>query len=258
MLYTSWIDTHAHLADLDNQNLATCLENCKKHNVTTIINSATDINSSKIIAKQIIDFPNLYGTAGISPFDTPNVKKGWQGELFELLQKDKIIALGEIGLDNTNPIYPSIEIQKDIFLGQLSIAKELDIPVMLHSRGSEKEVLDHLLENEISKAIFHCYTGPVDLIQTITDNGYYISYSGIVTFNKAPLDEQVKATTLSKIFIETDSPYLAPKPFRGKKNEPALVSLVGEKVAELKKISPEELQINLDKNFKNIFSIENV
>ncbi len=255
MSNSGWIDTHAHLADLDNECLNKSISASIENNVHTIINSATDINSAKAISTQTKGNPNLFGAAGISPFDTPNVEHNWENELKDILKEPDFIALGEIGLDTTNPTYPDIKIQKEIFLKQLDIAAELEIPVVVHSRGSEEEVLNYLQLKKISKAIFHCYTGPSDLIEQITQKGYYISYSGIVTFKKTPLDEQVKATPLSKLFIETDSPYLAPHPNRGKKNEPAFVSLVGEKIASLKGVSSEELQKTIIENFTNLFGI---
>lgn len=251
----SWIDIHAHLADLNNENLEKTLATCKKDNVKAIINSATDIKSAEVILKQISNNHQLFGTVGISPFETQDLGDDWQIKLKEILQVPSIIALGEIGLDNTNPIYPHIDIQKQIFIEQLDIAASANIPVIVHSRGSEEEVLKYLIDKNIKKAIFHCYTGPEKLIPNIVKHGYYISFSGIVTFKKAPLDEQVKATPLSNIFIETDTPYLTPHPYRGKKNEPAFVSFVGEKVAQLKEISSDELKLAIEKNFKTLFNV---
>lgn len=255
MPLSGWIDSHAHLADLDKESLNKNLATCSENNVLKVINSSTDIKSARIIANQIKNHPALFGTAGISPFDTERVEKGWQEQLTDLLTLPKMIALGEIGLDKTNPTYPAIELQREIFLEQLNIAEKQNIPVIVHSRGSEEDVLRHLIERKISKAIFHCYTGPAELIKDIVKQGFYISYSGIVTFNKAPLNEQVINTPLTNIFIETDSPYLAPAPYRGKKNEPAFVALVGEKIASLKEVTVDALQERILENFKKLFNI---
>lgn len=255
MASNSWIDFHAHLADTDEEKLNQHLKNCSNSNVSAIIDSATNIETSKKIAQQMENHNILWGTAGISPFDTENADKNWEKDLLNLLSNKQFIAVGEIGMDNTNPTYPPIDIQKHFFLKQLEIAKKTDRPVIVHSRGSEVEVLNHLKSNSIKKAIFHCYTGPKELIPAIIDSGYFISYSGIATFKKEPLNEQIEMTPLSKIFIETDSPYLAPHPFRGKTNEPAFVSIVGEKVASLKNTNIENLQSQIIKNFEALFQI---
>lgn len=250
-----WIDSHAHLSNLDEDELKDSTESSGQNKVLTVINCATDLASAEIIRSQCLRVPNMYGAAGISPFDTINVENGWQDKLENLLSHPSFIALGEIGLDKTNPTYPDFEIQKKVFLDQLKIASKLDIPVLVHSRGSEKEVLELLISNKIKNAIFHCYTGPTDLIKEIINGGYYLSYSGIITFNKSPLDEQVLKTPLDRLFIETDSPYLAPKPFRGKTNTPAYVSIIGEKISTLKNETQEAVMKQLTINFKNLFQV---
>jgi TatD DNase family protein len=170
-----------------------------------------------------------------------------------MLQQKKVIAVGEIGIDNSNPAYPPLDKQLPVFEKQLHLAVQNNLPVIIHSRGIESQALELCIKHGVKKALFHCYTGNITALEKIVNAGFMISISGIVTFPKSNLHELLHAIPLDRIFIETDSPYLTPVPFRGKKNTPSMVRYVGEKIAGILNISPQLLQERLNENFKNLF-----
>ncbi len=250
-----WIDIHAHLYDKSDDELQQNLENANKYKIHTIVNSATNIETAKIVVSQCKKWEPLFGMVGISPFDVEQVPANWKNDLITFLEYDKIIGVGEMGLDDTNPVYPSLEKQIPVFEQQLEIARDLDLPVVIHSRGAEKKAIDFCRNQNISRAMFHCFTGDKDCLKELLDSGYYVSFSGIITFKNNPLEELVSFAPLDRIFIETDTPYLSPHPFRGKPNEPANVVYVGEKIAEIKNLPVEKIAKSIQKNFLTLFNI---
>lgn len=250
-----WIDIHAHLYDNSEQELARCVEKARNNNVITIVNAPTGMETSYTVALQCRKESLLYGVVGISAFDVEQLPDSWENDLKELLSNEKIIGIGEIGIDNTNPRYPPFEKQLSIFDQQLAIARDLDIPVVIHSRGAEQKAIDMCRNRQVAKAVFHCFTGGKNALRNLLDAGYYVSYSGIVTFKDNPLVKLVAYTPLEQMFIETDSPYLAPEPHRGKKNEPAHVGLTGEKIAEIKNTAAEEVAESIQGNFSTLFNL---
>jgi TatD DNase family protein len=248
-----WIDAHAHLYDLDEISLVGALHAGENAGVKLVLNSGTSLASSQIVLKQCLHYKELRAAVGISPFDVVSLPANWASKLKEIAGSECVIALGEMGLDVTNPAYPDIQLQLPIFETQLEIAKELDLPVVIHSRGCEARVAELCYEHGIKKAMFHCFTGDTASLEKILDLDYYVSFSGIITFPRTSLRECVELAPLYRILIETDCPYLAPAPFRGKKNEPAWVSLVGKKVAEIKGKEEGEVAEAIGKNFERLF-----
>jgi TatD DNase family protein len=250
-----WIDIHAHLYDFSAAELAENLERAARAGVGIIVNAATSVATAHIVVSQVQQSPRLYGTIGISPFDGENLSGDWKQDLSALVTQDKIIGIGEIGLDHSNPRYPSLDKQLPVFERCLELAAARDLPVILHSRGAEQTVLDCCRDHGITKAVFHCYTGPEQVLRQLLDNGYYVSFSGIVTFNNNPLHGLVQMTPLEQLFIETDTPYLAPHPKRGKTNEPANVALIGAYIAGKKNLTPDNLSDAVTRNFSTLFNI---
>ncbi|MBD3343481.1 MAG: YchF/TatD family DNA exonuclease [Chitinivibrionales bacterium] len=251
-----WIDTHAHLSDLSPTALQQEMASLPRHKVSAVVNAATDLKSAETIIEQCTGYSSLYGTVGISPFDVMTLPENWESRLRTLAGKPSIIGIGEIGIDSTNPRYPSLDRQMPVFEHQLMLAKELSMPAVIHSRGAEKRAVTLCKSLDIQKVIFHCFTGSQDALGMLLDEGYYVSFSGIITFKNQDVKERVVYAPLDRIFIETDTPYLAPVPFRGKRNRPAWVSHVGKKAAALKNISTERLAEALKKNFNGLFSVE--
>jgi TatD DNase family protein len=248
-----WIDVHAHLDALDSAQLDSCVAAALQSGVTAIVNTGTSLESSRRAAAQCEYRPQLYAMAGISPFDVNGLPPQWEMSLETILNSACMIGVGEVGIDATNPSYPSREAQLPVFGAQLALARRLGLPVAIHSRGSERSIVEMCRQERVTAALFHCFTGDTGALRAILDAGYDVSFSGIITFKNARIEPQVAYTPLDRLFIETDSPFLAPHPHRGKINQPAWVPLVGRRVAEIKKLPPETVAAALQSNFERLF-----
>jgi TatD DNase family protein len=248
-----WIDTHAHLYDYEPNSLNRIVEEACDASVEIILSTATDIVTAIKVTEQCQSSDHIYGAVGISPFDVTSQNSDWLSSLKCLLRKPRIIAIGEIGLDSTNPRYPPLNKQIPFFEAQLDLATKLNLPAVVHSRGSEKNVVEICRSIGIERVLFHCFTGSFDDMQAIIDAGYYLSFSGIITFKNAKIRELIPSVPIERVLIETDSPYLAPVPYRGKKNRPALLKYTAAELSELLNLESEKLQIQLEKNFNSLF-----
>jgi TatD DNase family protein len=248
-----WIDIHAHLYDYTDDELRAIITEAHDADVDYILSTAVSIATSAVVLHQCDKNNEIFGAVGISPFDVLSLGNSWLSDLSSLLCHKKILAIGEIGLDDSNPTYPPLVKQTPIFEKQLELAVSNNLPVIIHSRGIEMHTVETCLKQGVKKALFHCFTGDKESLEAIVQNGYMVSISGIVTFNKSNLQELIRHIPLSQLFIETDSPYLTPVPHRGKKNTPAMVGIIGEKIAEILNISLTFLQEHLRENFKNFF-----
>jgi TatD DNase family protein len=248
-----WTDSHAHLYGCDEAGLDAVLSGAEAHGVHRILNAATSLQSSTTVVSQCAGHTALLGAVGISPFDVKNNPGSWEAQLAELAAKPRIVAIGETGIDATNPSYPDLGLQTGFFEKHLGLALTHDLPVIVHSRGCERKALDICIASGVRRAVFHCFTGDAATMKAIVDAGYYVSFSGIVTFAKSPLVSLAAAAPLDSILIETDSPYLAPVPHRGKQNQPAWVALVGKKVAEIRRMSDEDFAEAVERNFNGLF-----
>ncbi len=247
-----WIDIHAHLDRLPPDDLSATIGEASAAGVTVIVSTATDCASAAKVILQCQTFPSLYGALGVSPFDAGSLPQNWESRLCLMLDNERTIAVGEIGLDHSNPKYPAMELQLPVFEKQLDIAAQCGKPVIVHSRGAEKKVAGICRSSGITRVLFHCFTADRDALKFILECGYYVSFSGVITYNTA-VKELVKDVPLDRLFIETDSPYCAPVPHRGKNNRPAWAALVGESVAVIKGIPAGELQAAIHDNFKRLF-----
>jgi len=248
-----WIDTHAHLFDYEPDSLKRVVQEASDASVEIILSTATDIPTSITVTEQCESSDHLYGAVGISPFDVTSQNSDWLSSLSSLLRKPRIIALGEIGLDSTNPRYPSLNEQLPFFEAQLDLAIRFDLPAIVHSRGSEKKVVEICRSIGIKRVLFHCFTGTFDDMQAIIDAGYYLSFSGIITFKNAEIRAIVPSVPIERVLIETDSPYLSPVPYRGKKNCPAFLKYTAVELARLLDWESDRLQLQLEKNFNSLF-----
>lgn len=206
--------------------------------------------------REILSYhPNIYCTVGAHPHNADHYSQSIEKNILDFIPEIKAVAVGEAGLDfHYNLSTP--ENQLNVFKRQIAIAQELQMPLVIHSREAETLVLKILEEVKFSfPVVFHCYTGNMEDAQEILKRGYNISISGIVTFRQKKTDylrDIVREIPLNQLFTETDSPYLAPEPFRGNPNTPLLVRYVAEKVAEIKGIAVEELNRCVNKNFERL------
>lgn len=252
------IDTHAHLDDKQFQD-----------DINETVNRATDSGISKIITVsstpgsiqrtlEITDnFPNIYGAAGLHPHDAKYFDKKIEKDILDAITKEKIVAIGEIGLDfhyNHSPREDQLRALKK----QIEIATECSLPIIVHDRGASSELIK-IFEDFRGKirGVIHCFTGDSEVAKKYLDLGFYISFSGIVTFPKAEnIRNAAKIIPPEKILIETDSPYLAPVPMRGKRNEPGFVRFVCEALSKLLNMDFDELSDITTKNAKNLFILK--
>ncbi|ERP38945.1 TatD family hydrolase [Chitinivibrio alkaliphilus] len=252
-----WIDSHCHLYNCSSTELASLYEQAARHRVTTLVTTATDVPTSMEVQKQVLQGSttlSLYGACGISPESALREAHAADIEtLSSLVDTPGIIAIGEIGMDGIQNAYPPMAQQEKLFRRQLRLAKTKDLPVILHSRGVERHVLNILQEEEIHRALFHCYTGDAETARSICNSGYHISFSGIITFKNAHFDTVIRACDPAKILIETDSPYLSPEPYRGKANTPQNAYLIGKYIATVLGISEKTAAEIFQKTFSSLF-----
>jgi TatD DNase family protein len=251
-----WIDAHAHLYDFSDSHLAELLDTARNNAVDTIINTAVSLETSSIILRQCEKHKGMFGAVGISPSECALLPAEWETMLRNTVSHPSVIAVGECGIDSVNSRYPPLTRQRQVFIRQLRLARELNRPVVIHSRGAELEAVELCVKNNVSRALFHCFTGSGEAARAVIDAGYYISLSGIVTFKNSPLRTLVDRIPLERLCIETDTPYLAPVPYRGSPNQPAWVAITGKTLAQLYDLSQKAFSEHIRRTVSALFDIE--
>ena len=254
------IDSHCHLdyPNLYNQ-LVDIIKRANNNDVKYLLTICTTLESFekiKIITKK---HKNIYGTFGIHPHETEKFRQVDTKFIKDAKSEhDKIIGIGETGLDFYYN-HSDKKIQKKSFIDHISAACELNIPVIVHSRNAENDTYDILKsesKNSNLKVLMHCFTGSKDFAKKLIDLNFYISVSGIITFKKAEeLAAVVSSIPMENLLVETDSPYLAPMPYRGKDNEPSYIIHTIKKLSEIKKLSIESIALNTTNNFMKLFNL---
>jgi len=252
---SKWIDLHAHLNFLD-VTPKEALDQALSAGVERIITIATCSQDHQTVLDLADEFsPYVYCTLGVHPHDANEYSEDIDSFIRSHCGQERVVAIGEIGLDYYYDNSPRDK-QLDVFQKQLNIAIENKLPVQIHTRDAEKDTIAmlHPLKGQVSGAI-HCFTGTMELAKAVLDIGLNISISGVVTFKNAEaLREVVRYVPLERLHVETDSPFLTPVPFRGKKNQPAMVVHTAEMVAKLKDLSLDELSRATHENALRIFS----
>lgn len=252
-----FFDSHSHYNDTKfEQDRDEIIKKIYKDGVTKLICVGYNIESSKKAIEVSGNYDFVYATAGISPNDVDDLEIDSINMIREIAQNEKIVAIGEIGLDyywNKE----NKERQKDLFIKQIELADELNLPIVIHCRDAVMDTLD-ILKNKINpkrRGVFHCCMLNPELIKEAIKLGFYISFSGNITFKSAKPEKSVLEVPNDKLLIETDSPYLTPEPFRGTRNDSRNVKLVAQKLAEIKNISIEEISKITYENAKKIYNI---
>lgn len=248
------IDTHCHVYQEEMSNYKDIIKECENQGISMIINSV-DINSSKDIIKLSKEYKNVYAAIGLNYDTIDRVTQDDLIELEKLIIKEKIVAIGEIGLD-----YYWTKDNKDkqieFFKAQLELAKKYNLPVIIHARDSVQDVYDILKESGVNKGSMHCYSGSFEMAKEFIKLGFKIGVDGPITFkNNKKGVEVVKNIDLKDILLETDSPYLSPEPNRGKQNSPLNLIYIAKKIAEIKNISVEEVINTTTNNAKELYKI---
>lgn len=238
------IDSHCHLdmdayqADQDN-----VIQSASNHGIKRIITVGIDYPSSLEAVALSRRYPNVYATIGFHPHDAQRATSKALQQMADLASHQEVVGYGEIGLDYVKDYAPH-DVQRTVFSQQLHLAKELDLPIVIHDREAHADVCDLIrTAGPFPKGgVMHCFSGDRQLAEKMIDMGFYISIPGVATFTNAHiLHEVIRTTDLRHLLLETDGPFLAPVPFRGKRNEPKLMLYTAQKIAELKQISIDEV-----------------
>ena len=234
------IDTHAHIYYDDySHRIDDIIQSANDNGVEKIISIGVDLKSSEECIKLAEKYEQVYAACGIHPHEADKAEKRYLYELEEFYSHSKVVAVGEIGLDYHYD-FSERKSQRKIYHEQLEMAISIDLPAIVHCRESDDDVLTGIKECGNSSGVIHCFASNLDFAEKILETGFHLSFTGLITFVKE-LEKVVINVPLEKMMIETDSPYLSPKPHRGKKNEPSYVVYIAEKIAELKEISLEEV-----------------
>lgn len=257
-----FFDNHAHLDDEKfDEDREEIIEKIYKDEIDKFVSAGYSLESSKKSIELSKKYDFIYSTCGVSPNDIPQTEEELWKELDEIkkLAKEnkKVVAIGEIGLDyhwNTE----NKELQKKAFIEQIKIANELNFPIQIHTRDAVMDTLEILKQNNVNKkGIFHCCPLNRELVKEGLKLGFYISFAGPVTFkNSKNANEIIEMVPNDKMLIETDSPYLSPEPFRGKRNDPRNVKLIAKKIAEVKNITIEKVANITYENAMGIFNLK--
>lgn len=230
------IDTHTHLDDprydADRHEM---IARARDAGVEAMVTIGCDLATSRAAVALADQYPFIYASVGVHPHEVRHIGDGWYDELRQLARHEKVVAYGEIGLDYHYNHSPPKE-QRDRFREQLQLARDLGLPVIIHTREAQEDTIGILRDEGSSQigGVFHCFSGDTWLAKDALDLGFYLSFSGILTFqNAGMLREIAKTVPTDRLLIETDCPYLTPVPHRGKRNEPSYVRHVAETLVPL-------------------------
>lgn len=248
------INTHSHVNMLRETNIDEAIQNAIDNKIVTIVPSSSvqDIfDTDKFIKK----YNDVYGYVGVFPEEVKDFSDKTLSDMEKIIKSNpKIIGIGEIGLDYYwDKSFK--ELQKEVFIKQIEFANQMNLPLNIHSREAHLDTLEILKKyNKNSTAIMHCFSGSLEFARECIKEGIYIALGGVVTFKNAKKTKEVaKNIPLEYLLLETDDPYLAPVPFRGKENQPMYVKYVAEEIANLRGITPEEVAKTSTENAKKIF-----
>ena len=250
-------DTHAHMDDQAFQeDRKALLDSYPQQGIGLIMNPGCSLASSRNVDKLTREYDFLYGAVGSHPDVADEVNEAVLEEYRMLCkQNPKIKAIGEIGLDYHYEDIPR-DIQKKAFRMQMELARELNLPVIVHERDAHEDGMKIVEEFPDVTGVFHCYSGSAEMARQLVDLGWYIGFTGVLTFKNArKAIETAASIPLDRIVLETDCPYMAPEPFRGKRNDPGYIYRMAEKLAEIRGISVEETQAITTENGKRLYRI---
>ena len=250
-------DTHAHYDSRQfHSDRDQVLSALPAQGVELVVNPGCDLASSQTAVELAGRYPFVYAAVGVHPEDCGDWEDGHIDRLRALAAQPKVVAVGEIGLDYYWPENPPKELQKRVFRAQRALAGELDLPVIVHDREAHGDCLDIVREFPRTRGVFHCFSGSAEMAMELVKLGWMISFTGVLTYKNArKAVEAAQAVPLDRIMIETDSPYMAPVPHRGKRNHSGYVGLICQRLAELKGITPDECSRITLENGRRFFQI---
>lgn len=245
-----FIDTHAHLQfDSYDKDRDEVIRQAFAKGIKAIINVGIDEATSKQAIGLARKYRNLFATAGWHPHDATSYN---EETLRELLDNKEVVALGEIGLDYFRNLSPK-DVQKKVFEAQLKIAIERNLPTIIHDRNAHEDVFNMLKKYKPERVVFHCFSGDYKLARDVLEQGWFISFTGVVTFDRGHYHGIIRDVPDDRYFVETDAPFLTPYPYRGKRNRPEYVEYIIQHIAEIKGKSPNEIARQTTENAENFF-----
>jgi TatD DNase family protein len=252
------IDTHAHLDSSQfNQDRDEVIQNSINSEIGYIIDPAVNYESCKTVFELSRKHDLIYCCLGIHPHDAKEMNDKILSEIEDMLKEKKVVAIGEIGLDYHYNFSPKDK-QKEVFRAFLKLAKKTKLPVVIHNRESDSDMID-ILESEMDENLtgqMHCFSSTLDMAQKILNFNFYISFTGSITFSDR-YNNIVESIPIEKLLLETDSPYMSPVPHRGKRNDPTRLIHVVKKIAAIKGISEDQVSEITCKNAINLFNLKN-
>ncbi len=253
------IDSHCHLDDTRyNSDREETIRRAREAGIGHFVTIGCDLDTSRAAVALAQKHPFISATVGVHPHEVRHIRDGWYDELRKLAKSERVVAYGEIGLDYHYDHSPR-DVQRERFREQVRLARELRLPIVIHTREAQDDTIAILKEENAAEVggVFHCFAGDAWLAKDALDLGFYLSFSGVVTFQNATmLRDIVKTVPMDRILVETDSPYLTPAPHRGKRNEPAYVRHIAEKLSEIHGISVQDVEEATTENTRRVFRIE--
>lgn len=250
-------DSHAHYDDESfDEDREQVIKELKENGIIGVLNCGASLKGAKDSLKLAEKYDFFYAAVGIHPENAYELTDEAFEEIKQMTKNSKVRAIGEIGLDYYWDENPPKDVQKEVFRRQMQLAKELNLPVIIHDREAHGDTLEIMKEFPEVKGVLHCFSGSVEFARECLKLGYYIGFTGVVTFKNAKkVLEVAKEVPLDRLLVETDCPYMAPTPYRGKRNRSEYIKFIIEKVAEIKGLSTAEMENKTIKNTKNLLKI---
>jgi len=249
------IDSHAHLSFKQfRRDLPEVLGRAREAGVRAMVNVGCDLASSEAGVRLAREHADIFAVVGVHPHDAKTLDEAALSRLERLADHPKVVAIGEMGLDFYRDLSPR-HVQEQAFRDQISLAKKKGLPVVVHDRDAHAKVMQILKDEQVSRGVLHCFSGDINMARQAVDLGLYLSFAGSITYNGAKASEIIGKVPADRILVETDCPYLTPVPFRGKRNEPAYVRYVLERVAEMLGLPPEEADRVTEQNTRALLGL---
>ena len=251
-----FVDTHCHLDFPEfNPDREEVIARARSQAIGLIVNIGSSINGSRVSLELSRKHDFIYASVGLHPHEADKYDQNTHSELIELAKHDKVVAIGEIGLDYYRN-FSKVENQKKLFLSLLRLAKDMDLPVIIHSRLAQQDTLRILKEHLPLRAVVHCFSGDDIFLKECLGLGFFVSFTCNITYKKADnLRGLVSKAPLERLFLETDCPFLPPEGFRGRRNEPVYVKFLAQEIASIKGVDIQEVARITSENAKFFFNI---
>ncbi|MFZ4619055.1 MAG: TatD family hydrolase [Bacteroidota bacterium] len=259
-----FIDSHCHLFYEDfKEDMEGVLARANDAGVKYFIVPATNHQTAVEAIRLAEQYPGIFASVGFHPLDLKEFTEERLREIEELSRHPKVVAIGEIGIDYFYDTSPR-EYQREIFARQIELAVRRDMPIIVHTRDSVQDAVDIVTEQVVKhpdwkkegkRGVFHCFTGSVEQARHLFDHGFLVSFPGPITFKKGTMHEVVREIGLDNVMVETDSPFLTPVPFRGKRNEPSYIPIIAQKIAETLNIPIEDVAERTTRNAVELFQL---